>query len=392
MRVQLMYLFLATSLLSCEARPGDAEEHGARTDQDEHSEHDEAQEGVVKLSADAVKRSKISVAEVESRKVPRMIHTTARVDFDETKVAHVGPRIPGRVASVAANLGDTVKSGDTLAVLDSVVLGETIARQRATVVDEELARKTLNRERTLHAEKLSPEQQVLEAEAAYQKALAMRREATEQLRLYGGKGSQGSHFRLRAPIDGRVIEKHLTLGELVTPEDKVFTVADLSSVWIWVDLFERDLSRVHIGDDATAVTDAWPTATFSGKVAYITDTVDPDSRTVRARVDIDNPDGKLKPGMFANVTLSDPHDVNQQPLTEVLAIPPSAIQREGNGWVAFVQTEPGHFEKRFLQVGIRTDAFIEVIQGVAEGEDVVIEGGFILKSEAAKEEMGGHGH
>lgn len=379
------------------------EEHGAEGHAEQGAEghaeqggeeagHDEKEEGTVHLSPEAMAQIDIKVGKVIRRAIPSQIHTTARVDYDESRIAHVGARIPGRVNKVLKTLGDVVEEGEALATLDSVVLGESIAQQRAASVDEELARKTLERERSLVAEKLSSEQQLIEAEAAHQKALAAKNVASEQLRLYGGRGVKGSTFQLRSPIAGKIVQQHLTLGELITPEDKVYTVADVSALWIWVDIFERDLGRVHIDDDATVITDAYGSETFIGKVAYIMDEVDTDSRTVRARIDIDNTKGKLKPGMFANVTLSDPHG-NAASETEGIAVVPSAIQRDGDGWIAFVMTGEREYERREVKIGVRTDEFIEVLSGLHEGENVVTTGGFLLKSEVAKKSMGGgHSH
>lgn len=370
----------------------DHEGHGEHEGHGHEEEDGHGEGGTVHLSPDALKRVEIEVAPAELRNIAAQIRTTARVAYDETRIAHVGPRIPGRVQEVSKRLGETVEKGDALATLDSVDLGETIAEHRAAGVEEELARKTLERERTLLAEKLSSEQQVIEAEAAHEKALAAKRAAAERLRLYGGRGARGSYFKLRAPIDGKIVQMHLALGELVTPEDKVYTIADLSALWIWVDIFERDLGKVHVGDDATVHTEAYGSEKFVGKVAYIMDEVDPDSRTVRARIDIDNPHGKLKPGMFADVTVTDPHSEAASE-REVIAIPPGAIQRDGDSSIVFVKVGDGEFQRRTVEVGTQTLEYAEIVSGVKSGEEVVTKGGFLLKSESEKGTMGGgHSH
>ncbi len=399
----LVLVVLGAGILGCEKKPG-GDGHAAHEGHDEHEghgehkghdEHDEHGEGsVVTLTPEALARIGVEVTAVTSRTIPTLIRTTARVDYDETRIAHVGPRIPGRVHEVSKKLGDMVAADEELATLDSVVLGESIAQHRAASVEQELAHKTLERERALLKEKLTSEQQLIEAEATYEKAVAAKRAASEQLRLYGGRGVKGSYFKLRSPIAGKIVEQHLALGELVTPGDKVYTVADLSALWIWVDIFERDLSRVHVDDDATVVTDAYGDRVFVGKLAYIMDEVDPHSRTVRARIDIANTDGMLKPGMFANVTLSDPHGAEAGQLEQaVIAVPPSAVQRDGDEWIAFVKKGEGRFERRELKIGARTTEFMQIIAGLAEGEEVVTNGVFLLKSEAAKGSMGGgHSH
>lgn len=416
MRYVICRILIASSIalapIGCTKKGADGHDHGEGGHEeheegegeghDDHGEgghdkegeggHDDHEEGVVQLSPEALAEVSIKVATATKRKIPRQIRTTARVDYDETRIAHVGPRIPGRVHKVSKRLGDMVEADEELATLDSVVLGESIAQHRAAAVDEELARKTLDRERALLKEKLTSEQQLIEAEATHQKAVAAKRVASEQLRLYGGRGVRGSYYKLRSPIAGKIVQKHLALGELVTPEDKVYTVADLSALWIWVDIFERDLGRVHVDDDATVTTDAYGSDSFVGKVAYVMDEVDPDTRTVRARIDIANVDGRLKPGMFANVTLSDPHG-DTTGTNEVVAVPPDAIQRDGDGWIVFVTEGGGKFERREVKVGVRTPEFVEVLSGIEDGDQVVTKGAFLLKSEAAKESMGGgHSH
>lgn len=373
-------------------------EHAAEAGEAGHDDHEE---GVVELSAEAAKQAKIQAAPVEKRAVPFVLRTTARVDFDERRLAHVSPRITGRVARVDAELGDAATAGQVLAALDSIELGEAKADYMGARAQESLARKTHRREQRLLKEKIASEQAALEARAAHEKALAHLRSAEEKLRLLGLTkpeisgvrygDPQAATYQLRAPIDGRIVEKHLVVGELITPADKVFTVADLSHLWIWIDVYERDLARVHPDDTAVVTTEAWPGKSFVGHVAYISDSVDPSSRAARARIDIANTDGKLKPGMFAEVVLTDPHSLDEARLG--LAVPPSAVLREGDGFVAFVKEGERRYERRALRIGARTPDLVEILEGLSEGEQVVVEGAFILKSEVAKEEMGGgHSH
>jgi cobalt-zinc-cadmium efflux system membrane fusion protein len=365
--------------------------------------HEGHEEGVVVLSPAAAAQAKIRVAPVEQRAVSFTFRTTARVDFDERKLAHVSPRITGRVQSVRAELGDQVKAGQVLATLDSIDLGQAKAEYLAARAEESVARKTREREESLLKEKITSEQSVLEARAAHEKALASLRSAEERLRLLGlGKDQiqrsrhgdpSSSHFPLTAPIDGKIVEKHLVVGETVAPEEKVFTVADLGRLWIWIDVYERNLARIHPGDVVTVVTEAYPGRTFQGAVTYIRDQVDPDTRTARARIDIENPDGALKPGMFAEVMVTDPHAKDGGAVVQSLAVPPSAVQRDGEKLIAFVQEGERRYERREVRVGMRTEQYVEVLEGLAAGEPVVVDGAFVLKSEAAKEEMGGgHSH
>lgn len=369
--------------------------------QDEQA-HEAHQEGVVELSPETAARIDVRVAPVTRQNVPFQLRTTARVDYDQRRVAHVSPRIPGRVVSVLADLGDDEKAGTWLATLDSIELGQAKADYLSARAEESVARKTLAREERLFKEKIVSEQAVLEARGAHEKALARLRSAEERLRLLGlskdeienvryGDPESGV-FPLTAPLAGRIVEKHLVVGELVGPEDKVFTVADLSRLWIWIDVYERDLAHVRTGDAARIFTQAYPDKTFEGRVSYVTDWVEPDTRAARARIDISNRNGLLKPGMFAEVVLTDTRGKATEG-RKALAVPAGAVLRDGDHHIAFVKVGEGRYERRVLRIGTRTEDAVEILDGLAPGEQVVVSGGFILKSEAAKEEMGGgHSH
>ena len=207
-----------------------------------------------------------------------------------------------------------------------------------------------------------------------------------------GPGDSSALISVRSPIAGRITVHHATLGELVTPETHLMTVADLSRVWVWIDVPERDVALVHPDDDVTVTSDAYAGESFTGKVSYLTPEVDADSRTVRARIEAANPGRKLLPGMFVDVRISDPHGAGLGgPGT--LLIPSAAVQRDGDEAVAFVVTGPRRFERRELRLGRSTPGWMEILEGVALGEQVVIEGAFILKSEAARHSLGGgHSH
>ncbi len=388
---------------------------GKGHDETSHSEHEQTgsehaaevghEEGIVTLAPEAAALTNIKLARAEQRAISPVLHTTARVAFDERKLAHVSPRIAGRVLRVHHELGDDVVAGEVLAVLDSIDLGQAKADYLTARAEEDLASKTLAREESLYKDKISSEQSVLESRTVHEKALARLRAAGEKLRLLGIRDEQietirygdpeASLFSVEAPLQGRVVAKHLAIGELVSPTDKIFTVADLDHLWIWIDVFERNLSRVHSGDEAVVVTQAYPGRLFRGLVTYVRDQVDTDTRTARARIDIDNPDRALKPGMFAKVTLTDVHNRGGKASGRgaTTTVPASAVIRDGDGWVAFVKEGERRYQRREVRLGVRTEHFVEILEGVKPGETVVSKGIFVLKSEIAKAEMvSGHGH
>ena len=202
---------------------------------------------------------------------------------------------------------------------------------------------------------------------------------------------------VHAPISGRVVEKHATLGELATPESTLFIIGDLGHVWIWIDVYERDLAGVHLDDGVEVTVESYPGRVFSGEVTYLSPAVAAETRTVRARIDVENPEGLLRPGMFADVRLIDPHT---EAAAASLVVPDGAIVRSGGDTFVFVPApEPGgehagaRFEARPVTVGRHEGGWVEIRSGVEAGEEVVTEGAFFLESELAREELGGgHAH
>jgi len=373
----------------------------------EGEEHGEHEEGVVELSREAAARVEIRTEPVARRVLSAELETTGQVDFDQTRLAHVSPRISGRVHRVHAVLGQDVRTGQRLAEIDSIELGQSKAFFLQTKAKEELARKSFDRAQGLFADRIASEQEVLEAEAMLREATAGLNTAEETLHLYGLSQAQvdslayddneASIYPLRAPFAGTIVERHATLGELVTPERNLFTLADLSRVWIWIDIYQRDLSGVHVDDQAEARVDAFPNEVFAGKVSYLSARVDPDTRTVRARLDVANPEGKLRPGMFVEVGLVDPHqpaDASSQ--TSSLVISDSAVVRDGNSFFVFVATGERRFERREIRLGRKDGGFVEIFsdqfhEQVEAGDEVVVEGAFLLKSAVSKDSLGG-GH
>ena len=365
---------------------------------EEHGENEEKhEEGVVELTLESHARAGLDTAVVEARPLGAVLETTGQVGFNEDRLAHVGPRISGRIAEVRATLGQRVKRGQTLAVLDSTELGQAKANYQQARVRETLTRETYEREKKLAADKISSEQEALTARAAFLEAEAELRRAEQTLRLMGLSPGQiegqaaSSLSPVSSPFDGTVVEKEANLGEMVSPEQKLFSVADLSQVWIWIDVFEKDLRGVHRDDEVSLQVDAYPAETFAGKVSFLTGSVDAATRTVRARVDVNNADGRLRPGMFARIRLTDPHVPPAGPGVPV--VPESALQRQGEEHVVFVPDGERRYRRREVKIGRKSGDFVEILEGLKPGERVVVKGVFLLASEAAKESMGGgHSH
>ncbi len=396
------------------AKAADGDEHadehadepgGGHTDEEGEEHGDEKhEEGVVRLTPEVQKRIGLKTAPVQQRAFSAELSATGEVDFDRTRLAHVSPRLDGRVLDVRANLGDEVKKGDRLAAIDSIELGKAKAEYMKAKARADVAARAFEREKKLFEEKISPEREMLEARADWQAARSELNATRETLRLYGlgNKEIDGSRFGdpqasvvpLRAPIAGRIVEKDVTQGELVTPEKNLFSVADLSTLWIWTNIFERDLSKVHLGDDVVIETEALPGKTFTGKIGYIEDEVDREARTVRARIDVSNEARLLKPGMFVRVRISDPHADAGATQENALVVPAGALVRDGKETYVFVRGADGAFEQREVAVGRKAGSEMEIVSGLKPEDSVVVEGAFFLKSEVKREQLaeGGHSH
>ena len=377
-------------------------EHGHDDHESGHDEH--GPEGVVMLSEAALERIELATGPAAVRPLAETVSTTGEVGFDERRIARVAPRLAGRLHRVDAELGARVDAGQVLAVVDSVVLGEAKAEALRARAHYGVAEERHRRERELFADRIVSEQEVLEAEAAAREARADLVAAEQTLRLYGlsdddiagleENGASASLHPVYAPFAGRVVEKHAVRGELVDPSHRLFTVADLSTVWIWIDVYERDLRRVTPGDPVDVRLDAWPEETFAGRLVYLGDRVHRETRTVRARVDLANPEGRLRPGMFARVRMESDGGGSggAARAREALTVPETSLQRHDDGSVVFLARGGGRFERREVETGRRSGGFVEILSGLEPGDEVVTRGAFLLESQASEDQLGGHHH
>jgi membrane fusion protein, heavy metal efflux system len=351
----------------------------------------------VTLPAEALRTTAIATLPVEQRELTDEIRATAVIKPNENRLAHVSPLIPGRAVAVKAVLGDQVEPGQVLALLDSLELGEKKSAFLQARTNLEVARRNYNREAGLFKQRISSEKDYLETKGEFERSEAAYQAAREALRLvgiadedidritWGGKGEALSHFPILSPFRGTVIEQHVVVGELVRPEDKVYAVADLRTLWILLDVYEKDLARVAVGKDVEVRVDAYPDARFHGKIAYLSDVLDESTRTARARVEVHNVDGRLRPGMFATAIITLPGSAGRQ----VVVVPDAAIQRVRGQPTAFVEESPGSYLVRPLTLGRQAGDVVEVQAGLQPGERVVTDGAFTLKSLLLKDELAG---
>jgi cobalt-zinc-cadmium efflux system membrane fusion protein len=339
----------------------------------------------VKLSAELARRAELASEPVIKRPMVPSLELVGAVEFDPDAVADVGGRIPGRITNLMVTVGDEVREGERLLELESNDLGEALAAYLSAQANLIAAQNQAKRETALAEKQLSSapmvesaraNAQALKAEVAgtEQRLLAMGLTRAELNRL--GKGEGPRRITLRAPISGEVVERHAVLGQVVDPTHPILRLADLRRLWVELALFERDLAHVHEGDATEIRSETYPDRKFVGKVAHVNATVDEDTRTAKVRIEVPNPERLLRPGQFVHAR------VEMRRQTEpVLAIPRNAVLQIDGEPSAFVALGQGRYLARPVEVGRVSDEFVEVKRGLVEGDRVVTEGGFVLKSE-----------
>jgi cobalt-zinc-cadmium efflux system membrane fusion protein len=352
------------------------------------------EENAIHLSEDMVRDLRISTAAVAARPGAGEVTALGEVVADQARYAEVAPPTTGQVVRMLVETNATVGVGTPLAELRSTELGRARADLIVAEARRDLARQTLDRKRTLAAERIVAQREVQEAEAASKAADADVRAATAGMQALGvgaddAAAADGSLFYLRSPIAGRVLERFAILGQQADPARPLFTIADLSRVWLVAQVFERDAVNITPRSTAHVTVAALPGEEFDGAVALVGRQVDPESRTIPVRIELRNPNGVLRPGMSASARL----EVMGQSRT-ILAVPAAALQRVGERWLAFVPTGNYEYEMRPVGRGRDLGNDVEVVSGLKEGETVVVEGAFLLKAEAEKRAGGGdeHGH
>ncbi|ALA59326.1 putative Secretion protein HlyD [Nitrospira moscoviensis] len=360
--------------------------------------HETSEPHQLTVPPQALEGQTFQTAVVERRGFREAIQATANIKPNEYRLIHLSPRIEGRIIKVMAELGDRVKADQPLALLDSIELGRKKADYLQAKTNRDVDERNYLREEGLFKQRITSEKEYLDAKGKYEKSLAAYRATYEALRLIGlpdeqikhiswsDKREPLSHFPLVSPQAGTVIERTITPGELITPKDKAFTIADLSTVWILLDIYEQHLGAVKVGSEVEITVDAYPKERFRGKIVYLSYLLNPDTRTVDARVEIANPDRRLRPGMFARAALILPSPQGDQ---QVLVVPQDAIQQVDEKSVAFVQERPGTYTVRPVLIGRRSGNDAEVLSGLTEGERTVTQGSFYLKSILLKERIAG---
>jgi cobalt-zinc-cadmium efflux system membrane fusion protein len=352
-------------------------DHARAATGDAHAEG-EQEEGHLALDAGQIAAAGIQVVQARAQSIDLGLSFPAEVGFDEDRTAHLVPRVPGVVESVAANLGQSVKKGQLLAVIASQQVSDQRSEQAAAQRRLTLARTTYERERTLWQDKISAEQDFLQARQAVEEAEIAVNNARQKSSVLSGSmvASGGNRYELRAPFDGVVLEKHLTPGEVVDETTAAFTLSDLSRVWVTFGVSPKDLDKVRVGNSVT-VSNQELSAEVAGTVAYVGSLLGAQNRSATVRVTLENPQGAWRPGLYVNARVAtDSREVE-------VAVPHAAIQTVEGQPTVFVRTDDG-FRAQPVELGSRAAGQVEVTRGLQAGAPVASVGSFILKSELGK--------
>ena len=349
------------------------------------------QSGFLRLSPEERSRIKLEVVPVRSGMYRAVREFPATIQANQNELAEVTSLIRGRVVKVHVDVGQDVKKGALLAMLHSLDLGVVEGDYLKAGARLHEAEKAHARAMELYDNKAMSLAELQRREAAMKTVRAELRQAKNRLELLGVPRKEIDRLDLeltikadvpiRAPFDGRVIMRNLTRGEVVETDQKLFTVADLSDVWVIANVPEKDVAFVKTDQAVEMAAASYPHAVFNGTITYVGDVLDPETRAMRVRVTAPNPDRLLKPEMFAVVR------VYAEPDPAVLTVPLAAIQTGLAGQVVFVEHADGEFEVRPVRIGGEYDNHVAILEGVQEGERVVASGSFALKSELEQDKI-----
>jgi cobalt-zinc-cadmium efflux system membrane fusion protein len=346
----------------------------------------------LQVTAPAALVARLKIAPVTMTPVSETLRVAGQIDFDENRVARIGATVTGRVAAMQANVGQGVSRGSVLAQITSTELSsQQLSYVRARSAND-LNRRNVERARTLFAAGVISAAELQRRESEYQVSGAEMRAAADQLRLLGlsgaalgqlgARGTLHSVSQVSSTMSGVVVERHLAMGQVVQPSDQLFVVADLSKVWAVAQVPEQQARFVHAGQVVTLDIPALGDEKLTGRLVYIGQVVDPRTRTVLVRTELDNAGGRLKPSMLATMLV-------QSDATDRLTIPASAVVRENNADHVFVAQGGNRYALRAVTVGEENKGRRPVLSGLAAGDQVVAEGAFHLNIERNRQAIEG---
>ncbi len=341
----------------------------------------------VKFDPKALERLGVKVEEAGAKSAENDIEVAGSLEYNLDRYAEVGTVLDGRISMISVKVGDSVKRGQALAT----IVVPTIAAAQAEFVSAEasarIAKENSVREDALLQRELTTAR---EAEVARGDAIKTQAElaaATAKLQAFGVSKPSGSGtitgagtLTLVSPIEGVVVRRDAVLGKFLQPHETAFVVADPHSLRASLNVYEHDLAYFKVGSETTITFDALPGRVVKGHVLVVEPQVGKSSRSARALIEVPNPDGSLRPGLFVRASIPLPQESGNQ-----LLVPSSAVQPLADDDVVFVEREAGLFEVRKVDIARRTPQVVTIRGGLSKGERVVVAGGFVLRGEVTKQ-------
>lgn len=336
--------------------------------------------------------AQLKLADLETRAVAETLRVAGRIDFDEQRLARIGATVTGRVTDIDALLGQSVKKGEVLARLNSSELSSQQLAYLKARAQLELNRRNAERAKALFDADVIGVAELQRRESEFQISVAETRAASDQLQLLGvsraaidrlGKqGAVDSVTPVTATMSGVVVERKLAQGQVVQPADALFVVADLSRLWAEAQVPEQQVNLVKTGQSVSIEIPALGNEKLVGKLIFVGQTIDPETRTVLVRTELDNREGRLKPAMLASML------IEAKPMDR-LVVPASAVVRENDEDHVFVAEGDGAFRLVKVKLGPEQGGTRVLLSGLKGGERLVVDGAFHLNNERNRKEMEG---
>jgi cobalt-zinc-cadmium efflux system membrane fusion protein len=382
MKRLVSWLFVL-ALSACDAKSTAPAQPTPSAESEHHDEPGhEALPTRVKLSSQVIADAKIEFAPTTKETLTITISLPGEVSVDPDKSARVASPVSGRLTKISFKEGSAVKKGELLATVRIPDLAKLRAARASAAAKATTARTNATRLQELSLKGLAANQELANATAEATSLEAETHALDEQIQALG-MGNSASELRLRAPIAGVVLSRSAVVGQPLTPEDTIASIADLSEVWFLGRVFEKDLAAIQLGARAEVELNAFPKRRFDGTVEYLGRQIDPTVRTLTARVRLANADDSLRIGLFgtAHVATASSHS------HPVLTVPRSAISEVGGKTVVFVHQPDGDFDMHEVVLGESNLGKVQILSGLREGENVVTRGAFTLKSAVLRDSL-----
>ena len=349
---------------------------------------------IVTLSGESIKQIKLETETVSLQSFSGFLTIPAKVITDQDSEAQIGSLVQGRVHQVFVKVGDFVKAGQILMTVEGLDVGEIKADFLIAKAALDYTKANYERQKKLYDEKIGSQKALLESQAEYEKALAEYKAEDRKIHSVGlsdkeiiegkiGEEHTSGTLPIKSSINGVVVERNVVLGQFVDATTNAFKVINTNTVWVDGQIYEKDIAKVNQKTNALFTSATYQNEKFNGRIIYIGQTVNEQTRTITVRGEFNNANNKLKPQMFGELKI--PVGSN----AKAIMIPAEAVVKEAEEEYVFVQTSDSSFAQRIVITGTNLDNRIEILEGLQEGEKVVSKGVFYLKSELKKDELGG---